>query len=614
VLLLLAALVFMFAGCEDLALVAIIREIKDPPTIYTRFVSTLGPPGATVYALLSSGTIFFAGCEDGGVYKSTDYGGSWIVVGEFLPGDVNALVTDGTYIYAGVGDGLTSSDFGVYRITLSGDSWEHVGLSYTVEALLINGSYLYAGTRDYGVRRWPFAGGTWSLYGTNLQSGDINCLAYDGTYLWAGASGVGVSGAHRYESGNWAQKNLGALSGGEQVIRLLYHDKLYATGDFDTVITWDGSTWNQHGNTLGVTRNLSLAGRGSYVYAGINNDGVRRCATTGGNWLKFGSASDDLASADVYSLGIIDTTIIAGTWAGPGLYKRYTSGFTTTAWSKAGAGIFSSVVNDVVSDGTSLFAATEKGVFSRSLAGGFWTDFGTGGATGVVHSLLIHNNQLYAAGSDQVNSVSLAGGAWSSFGTGLPATTIRGLYAVGGYIYAGAWGGDVYRVADSGGAWTSWGTQAENGNGCYGFVEHNGVLFKASNNGVYYKALTGSSWSLLPGYTTVMYSLASDGTYLYGGTWDNGVKRVPLSGGSWEDFGTGLPAEKIFALQVDEQNLIAGLENAKTYSAELGTGDWAGFGTGLFDGTTVKALMVNDGTLYLGTDGSGVWQSEVITK
>jgi hypothetical protein len=346
------------------------------------------------------------------------------------------------------------------------------------------------------------------------------------------------------------------------------------------------------------------------------NIGVYRCPTTGGTWARFGSASDDLASVGVYALGITGTTIMAGTGAGPGLYKRYVSGSTSTAWSKAGAGIFSSVVNDVVSDGTNLFAASEKGVFSRSLAGGFWTDFGTGGPTGVVHSLVIHGDQIYAAGGSgmQVQTVSLAGGAWSSFGSGLPATTYRGLYVVGGYFYVATWTGDVYRVPDTGGTWTLWGSSADCGNGCYGFVEHNGVLFKASNNGVYYKSLIGASWSLVSGYTSVMYCLVSDATYLYGGTWDNGVKRVPLSAGSWESFGNGLPAERIYALEVDGETLVAGLENAKVYSAGIGTGDWGSFGTGLFEGTTVKAILLHDNSLYVCTDGSGVWQSQVITE
>jgi hypothetical protein len=631
VLLLLAAPTFLFTGCNDLALVGVIREIKNPPVSYTRFVSTLGPPGATTRSLLVSGSTIFAGCEGGGVYKSTNYGGSWTVVGDFLPSDVRALATDGTYLYAGVGTSGTDPSFGVHRVTLAGNSWEHLGLSYVVTALATDGIYLYAGTRDYGVRRLPLSGGSWALHGSALSGKDINCLEYDGTYLWTGVSGTG-SGAYRYESTDWVAKNLGALIGGQQVIDLFIHGgTLFAVGDFAGIIYWSGSTWAAHGTGITATRNYTLAGYGSYLFAAINNDGVYRCSSTNHSeaWVKFGSGSDEMVSAVVYSLAVASTTIVAGTGTGPGLYKRSVTGTSSTAWDRAGSGIFSSTVFDLVTDGTTLFAGTEKGVYARPLSGGFWSQFGSGGSQSTIYALVIEGSDLYAAGTysigppavTQVNKIPLSGGSWSAFNNGLGANHVRSLHSDGSYLYAGTWTGYVYQTAIAAASWTTFGTPNPPSNGAYGIVEHSGTLFLSTNQGICYIPLSGGTWQLLGTYNGTTYCVVSDGTYLYIGTPIAEVKRIPLSGlGDWEDFGSGFPAgSKILALQLMGDELIAGLEDKKVYSIPLSGGSWQPLGTGLFDGATVDAFMLHGDTLYLGTGafgigGSGVWQSEVIIE
>ena len=101
------------------------------PTLHPRW----GLPGATVRSFAVSGTTAYAGCIGGGVYRSTNNGLTWSAVGAFLPHDVRALATDGTYLYAGIGDGTSSPNDGVYRIKLSGGSWESFGLTETVWAL-----------------------------------------------------------------------------------------------------------------------------------------------------------------------------------------------------------------------------------------------------------------------------------------------------------------------------------------------------------------------------------------------------------------------------------------------------------------------------------------------
>jgi hypothetical protein len=599
-------LLVLVSGCQDLNLIATIRELKYP--FVPQFTSTSGPPGATVKALAVSGTTVYAGCKGGGVYKSTNSGLTWSAVGTFLPHDVVSLATDGTYLYAGAGDGTSSPNDGVYRIKLSGGSWQSYGLSETVWALLVSGGYVYAGITD-DVQRIPTAGGSWLSSGSGLGTGRVYCLIEGpSAEPWAG-SGAGV---YRYSGGAWTQ--VGTVS---PAYSIAYMGTTNVAVTNTSVQYWNGSAWGIYGTGQTANKKWFSIMDGSYLYICDGGGGVFRCNSAGAAWGEVGSGSDDIHSADVNALAAVSTTMLAGTGVGPGIYSHTTSA-AAGAWAKSGSGIYSSTVYDLATDGTNLFAGTDRGVFARPLSGGFWADFGTGGPTDYVYDLEIAGSYLYAGGGSQVNRVLLTGGSWSTFGTGV-ADDIHALHSDGTYLYCGTWTGDVYQVSlATGGVWGSWGPVADSGNGANQFFEADGTLFKASNQGVRYKALAGTDWYLLGADASSFCSLTADGTYLYAGNYSTGVKRILLSGGSvWEDFGTGLPSSPIWALQVVGDRLVAGVEADGLYSVPLAGGTWQPYGAGLFDGSTVGALLLDGPTLYAGTGefaigGSGAWQADIV--
>jgi hypothetical protein len=598
---------FLFTSCGDLPLVAIIRELKNPsvPT----FTSTFGPPGATVRAFSVSGSTVYAGCEGGGVYRSTNSGLTWTSVGDFLPHDVRALATDGTYLYAGAGDGVDSPHDGIYRILLAGGSWESFGLTSTVWGLLVSGGYLYAAMQD-AVMRIPVAGGSWAVSGTGLGPGRVYCLVEGPSgEPWAGS----INGAFRYSGGTWTE--MGAAN---RAWSMAYNGAdVFITSDDPGVQYWTGVAWATYGTGLTSTRNPSVTVAGGYVYMGDNGGGVYRCNGVGNAWVQVGTTTDEMDGADALALAPVGTTMLAGTGVGPGLYSHSTLA-ATGAWARAGSGIFSSTVYDLATDGTTLFAGTDRGMFARPLAGGLWADFGTSAPTDTVYDLVVEGGYLYAGGASQVNRILLTGGSWSAFGTGLGTNLIRALHSDGTNLYCGTWTGDVYVLPFSTPAnpWASWGPEAESGNGAYQFLQANTVLFKASNNGVKYKALLGSTWNLLGTATGSFNSLASDGTYLYAGTNAGVVKRISLTGGDWEDLGGGLPAKSVWTLQIVGSLLLAGVDSNSVYSAPLVGGAWTPYGQGLFTGSTPGASLLNGQTLYVGTGefsqgGSGAWQVSV---
>src|SRR2546427_6914130 len=127
------------------------------------WTSTNGPNGGSIRALavdpVTPATLY-AGTGGGGVFKSTDGGGSWTAVntGFYTNLFVTTLAMDPqapTTLYAGSG-------WTVFKSTDGGGSWTAVGLSFSVTTLAIDPqtpATLYAGTYGGGGYKSTNGGG-----------------------------------------------------------------------------------------------------------------------------------------------------------------------------------------------------------------------------------------------------------------------------------------------------------------------------------------------------------------------------------------------------------------------------------------------------------------------
>jgi Secretion system C-terminal sorting domain len=107
-------------------------------------------------------------------------GGLWNISNTGLINSVNALIADGTNLFAGTSNG-------VYISTNNGGLWTiaSTGLPTSpVYSLAVNGSNIFAAT-DSGVYKSANNGNQWTAINTGLPLGRVRYLAISGTNIYA---------------------------------------------------------------------------------------------------------------------------------------------------------------------------------------------------------------------------------------------------------------------------------------------------------------------------------------------------------------------------------------------------------------------------------------------
>ena len=141
----------MFAtrGATPLLFAALCATIAAPAAAQAPDVSSamhwreIGPTRAgrarALSGVASQPNVFYAGFDNGGVWRTTDYGSTWHPIFDDQPtGSIGAIAvapSDPNIIYVGSGAGIIRPDLatgdGVYKSTDAGKTWTHLGLRDT---------------------------------------------------------------------------------------------------------------------------------------------------------------------------------------------------------------------------------------------------------------------------------------------------------------------------------------------------------------------------------------------------------------------------------------------------------------------------------------------------
>ncbi|HLX11774.1 MAG TPA: glycoside hydrolase [Bacteroidota bacterium] len=192
--------------------------------------------------------VFYIGVNDGGVWKTDDYGRTWKSVFDSEPtGSVGAIAvapSDPNVIYVGSGEGLQRPDLsvgdGVFKSTDAGATWRFMGLAdaQQIGAIIVDPrdenrlfvavlGHPYGANTERGVFRSTDGGEHWDKVLYKDENTGAIALAFDPINtdivyadLWAARQGP-------WENGQWQGKNSG----------------LFKSTD-------GGTTWNQLGGGL----------------------------------------------------------------------------------------------------------------------------------------------------------------------------------------------------------------------------------------------------------------------------------------------------------------------------------------------------------------------------
>lgn len=584
----------------------------------------VGQPGE-VHTVDTIGNNVFAGTS-AGIYRSTDQGATWINVSSYY---ARCFAAKGSEIFAG------TYLNGVVRSTDGGTTWGMTDTSMTreIDAIVVNGNYIFAGGGAVMLRSSD-DGSSWTVIENGLSYGQTTVTGFavtEGKILASTFAGVVVS----TDDGNdWS--TLVTTGQADAVTNCV------AVIDSTVLVGWpggiirstdDGRTWPYPNGWVGTSTTFSIVGDSSRIYAGTIS-GVHVSTDDGVTWTPI---NNGLPGSQVWSITGNDTNLFAATSSG--VYQSTNKGIN---WALSSEGIsgwdgdyITGIGNDIFAVMTSpsggsillynstdngntwtedtslhsssiqaitvtnpyVYAITNSGIFASNNNGYSWTAI-NGGVMDTVYparlvksgSNLIVSTQGTFQGSGKVFLSSDNGTNWKNVGTNLP--QIGPLATVGQNVYAGNWGD-----------WTH------------------------SNDGLYRSTDNGENWIQINDTLDNISSLTASGTYIIAGRY---VPPIPITdtvlpppggiflstdnGQTWSAFGSGLPKyPQVHSLSTQGNNIFVGLSvaygnySAQIYSAKIDGKSWTTIGDGL-PFSPIQSIYVNDSSIFIGTIDDGIWR------
>lgn len=590
-----------------------------PDGFWTAMVS---PGGTQINSLGSAGSTLYAGSNIG-LYRSTNNGASWSIVGgSGLP---TASGQQATFIGAvGTALYLNGADRGLYRSTDNGVSWTKltVGLelaSSGFTTIVSNGTTLFLG-EGAGLYRSTDNGASWArVYSPN----GVNSIVAIGTNVYAALNSSGV--VRSTNNGSSFTTVPGVIA--TTLATAAVGQNIFFGNTVGVYRSVDNGVSVTAVNT-GLPANLTvnkLVAVGNTLFAATSS-GLYFSNNLGGNWTAMGSGDSPITANFLVVTDRLFAATTANVWSSilPSITANTTPVITVPAAQNATTTTpltFTVSGNDPNSGQTVTLSAAglPSGATFTPATGQFsWTPNVPG--TVVVSFTATDNGTPQMADTKTVTITSTGvspNGNWANITEGLPSGP-QSIVVLGTEVFVGTISHGVYKTSNGGQTWTASNTGIP-ATGIISLSEVNGALYAASNSALYYSNDGGASWvSISTGLGGTVNNVTQVGTKLLAST-INGVYASSNSGASWVLSSMGLPTLTAQSspstralLTVGTDVYVAGQPSGvhQVYKSSDNGATWTSFSSGLLAGfgfgTAVNALAVSGSSIYAAT-GGGVY-------
>ena len=609
------------------------------------------------------------------IYHSADGGTTWQPAGNGLPyGDITALAYDALsgQLYVGLvggGEELTRLQ-GLFRSSDGGATWQKVELvpSYrrlTVKAIgrSADGAALYVGAVE--AIKYPHSfvyrsednGATWRefqalefeqapgsiLTDLVLDPQDPQRLyitTYGGLFISEdGGQSWREAALPRYSP---AQRTLlVAEPGGERSPSRLYLARAEGSGRAISTrfLRSDngGVTWHDLSDELPPegAQALALLPGESPILLLATDRGLYRSSDRGEHWEPVDNAREVAGATALLAHPDQAGMVFAAT--GHGLYVSLDA---AEHWEPAGVGLppnskLQALATSPLRPGI-IYAALHWGSFTPGQQlvsllrsddeGQSWRTLATG-PWGSVQALAIHPQRpdnLFMGTSDGLLWSDDGGETWAEASLDEhPVQVVAFDPTDAKTLYAGTYGGGVYRSTDGGRTWAASGLDLLSvydlavtpGHEIYaaarGFLLGQGGLYRSSDGGQTWQRLTTEERGLETTFVRRLWLDVSDPQWLYIAPSAAGLYRSTDGGESWKAINTGLPANSdiLSLLQTAEGVLWASRDGGGVYRSTNGGRFWENVAAGLGENLVLKLAPDYGvrGGLLAATDTAGLW-------
>jgi photosystem II stability/assembly factor-like uncharacterized protein len=595
--------------------------------------------------------IIYAGAASGGIFKSTDQGGTWTPVFEdalsLSIGDIAIAPSNPDIIWVGTGEAnagggsMAYDGFGIYKSSDAGATWENVGLenSGSIGRLVVHPTdpqtcyvaamgRLFSNNPDRGIFRTTDGGANWEkVLFVNDSVGGIDIVMHpnhpDTLYaaMWERVrrpdrrdyGGNGCAIYRSYNGGdNWTKLTSGLPASSPSVGRI----------GIDISQTDPNVLYAIYADNIGYFAGVYRSDNGGDSWFRTNDGDLDGMYSSYGWW--FGRISIDPVDPDIaYAIGF-------------DLYKTSDGG---NSWPLISSSVHVDQHDLAVSPQNNDFVVlgNDGGIYLSYNAGSSWT---------FLENLPItqfytcdadeqHPERLYGGTQDNGTNRTYSGGSadWQSIYWG------DGFFVLvdqtnDNYIYAEYQYGNFARSTDGGFSFNS----AMNGISSSDRMNWNtpfvidpnnpqilyygaNRLYKTTNRAVSWQSISpdltngaGPNGEVVYGTITTIAVAPSNGQFIYVGTDDGNVWQTPDGGANWINISNGLPLRWITRVAVDpydEMTVYVTLSGYR-YDSYLphvfrsldGGGSWQDIAGDLPEAPANDIIVdpVLDSALYLATD------------